>query len=384
MSAANPDLQAPAAAAPLEPAVAAATVSEPRSGDAAIRQGLARLVRDEAIGRAQAVEIFREIVRGSADPAQIGALLVGLAIRGETAEVIAGAVAAMREAVIRVPCRADAIDTCGTGGSGIARRNVSTAVALAVAACGVPVAKHGNRGISSPSGSADVLAQLGVDISAGPEAVARCVDRVGVGFLFAPGLHPAMKHAAAPRRALGLRTLFNLIGPMTNPAGVRRQVIGVFDPRRCAAMAAALGDLGGARVFVVHGFLAGHAAAEGGPPGIDDLSPEGESLVVEWRRGELRTHVLRPEHAGLSAAPVRGLAGEDPAGNAAALRRLLDGETGPYRTSVQYSGALALLVAGEGEFAELPALAARIGAALDDGSARRVLAELVACSRASG
>jgi anthranilate phosphoribosyltransferase len=160
--------------------------------DAAIRAGLACLQRGaDRSGRGR--EIFREIVAGTCDPAQIAALLLGLSIRGESAEVIAGAVAAMREAVIRVPCRGDAIDTCGTGGSGIARRNVSTAVALAVAACGVPVAKHGNRGISSPSGSADVLAALGVDIGAGPQAVARCVDTVGVGFLFAPGLHPAMR-----------------------------------------------------------------------------------------------------------------------------------------------------------------------------------------------
>lgn len=352
--------------------------------DAAIKAGLSALVRGAAIRRAEALEIFREIVAGAADPAQIGALLLGLAIRGEGPEVIAGAVAAMREAVIRVPCRADAIDTCGTGGSGIPRRNVSTAVALAVAACGVPVAKHGNRGISSPSGSADVLAALGVDITAGPEAVARCVDTVGVGFLFAPGLHPAMRHAAGPRRALGLRTIFNLVGPMTNPAGVRRQVLGVFDPRRCAAMAGALGDLGSARVFVVHGFLAGQAATSDSPPGIDDLSPEGESLVVEWHRGALHTHVLRPELAGLEPTAIAGLAGEDPAANAAALRRLLDGETGPYRTSVQYSGALALLAASDGPLADLAAHAARIGRVLDDGSARRVLAELVACSRGAG
>ena len=349
--------------------------------DAATRAGLACLQRGTPIDGAAAREIFREIVAGTSDPAQIAALLLGLSIRGESAEVIAGAVAAMREAVIRVPCRGDAIDTCGTGGSGIARRNVSTAVALAVAACGVPVAKHGNRGISSPSGSADVLAALGVEIGAGSRAVARCVDTVGVGFLFAPGLHPAMKHAAGPRRSLGLRTLFNLVGPMTNPAGVRRQVIGVFDPRRCAAMAGALGELGSERVFVVHGFRAGVAAADDASPGIDDLSPEGESLVLEWRAGALHRHVLRPELAGLQPVPLTGLVGEDPAGNAAALGRVLDGEIGPYRTSVQYSGALALLVAGGGELGELPALAARIGAALDDGSARRVLASLVACSR---
>lgn len=349
--------------------------------DAAIRAGLACLQRGQAIDQAMAREIFREIVAGTCDPAQVGALLLGLSIRGESAEVIAGAVTVMREAVVRVPCRDDAIDTCGTGGSGIARRNVSTAVALAVAACGVPVAKHGNRGISSPSGSADVLAELGVDIGAGPLAVARCVDSVGVGFLFAPGLHPAMRHAAGPRRALGLRTLFNLVGPMSNPAGVRRQVIGVFAPRHCAAMAAALGELGSERVFVVHGFRAGVAAAEDASPGIDDLSPEGESLVLEWSGGRVRRHVVRPEHAGLAATSLSGLAGEDPAGNAEALRRLLAGEKGPYRTSVQYSGALALLVAGDGEISQLPALAARIGAVLDDGSAGRVLAALVACSR---
>ena len=348
--------------------------------DLAIRAGLASLLASQVIGRGEAEAIFREIIAGAADPAQIGALLLGLAIRGEPAETIAGAVTAMREAVIRVPCRADAIDTCGTGGSGIARRNVSTAVALAAAACGVPVAKHGNRGISSPSGSADVLVQLGVNIAARPEIVARCVDTVGVGFLFAPGLHPAMKQAAGPRRALGLRTIFNVLGPMTSPASVRRQVIGVFDPGRCAAMAAALGELGSERVFVVHGFREGQPAAAGGAPGIDDLSPEGETLVVQWRRGAVHTHALRPEHAGLAPVPIAGLAGEDPAGNAVALLRLLDGEPGPYRTSVQYSGALALLVAGDGELDQLPALAARIGEVLDDGSARRVLRELVACS----
>ena len=209
------------------------------TGDAALRAGLARLVRGEALAEAEAAEIFREIVAGAADPAQIGALAVALAIRGETAAVIAGAAAAMREAVVRVPLRSDgAIDTCGTGGSGVPRRNVSTAVAIAAAACGARVAKHGNRGISSPCGSADVLAALGVDITAPPERVARCVDEVGVGFLFAPSLHPAMRHAAAPRRALGLRTIFNLLGPMSNPAGVRRQVIGVYDPAKVEAMAA--------------------------------------------------------------------------------------------------------------------------------------------------
>lgn len=348
------------------------------TGDRAIRAGLARLVRGEALAEAEAAEIFREIVAGTAEPAQIGALAVALAIRGESAAVIAGAVRAMREAVVRVPLRTDgAIDTCGTGGSGVPRRNVSTAVAIAAAACGARVAKHGNRGISSPCGSADVLAALGVDIAAPPERVARCVDEVGVGFLFAPSLHPAMRHAAGPRRALGIRTIFNLLGPMANPAGVRRQVIGVFDPDKLEAMAAALGALGSERVFVVHGRFAGSDR-----PGIDDLSPEGPSEVAEWHRGRLRRLTLRPEDAGLASAPIAGLAGEDAAGNAAALRRVLAGEAGPYRTSVQYSGALALLAAGDEDLAALPGLAARIGAALDDGRASEVLARLVATSRA--
>jgi anthranilate phosphoribosyltransferase len=240
-----------------------------------------------------------------------------------------------------------------------------------------PVAKHGNRGISSPSGSADVLAALGVDITASPRTVARCVDTVGVGFLFAPGLHPAMKHAAGPRRALGLRTIFNLVGPMTNPAGVRRQVIGVYDPRRCAGDRRALGDLGSERVFVVHGFRAGSGLrTRTASPGIDDLSPEGESLVVEWRRGD-----LAPPHAAARARGPRAGADRRPRGRGPGRQRRGPAppprrRTGPYRTSVQYSGALALLVAGDGELAELPAHAARIGAVLDDGGARRVLAEL--------
>lgn len=350
-----------------------------QTGDTAVRRAIARLVRGELLAEADAAEIFREIVAGAAEPAQIGALLAALAIRGETAEVIAGAARAMREAVVPVPLRAGgAIDTCGTGGSGVARRNVSTAVAIAAAACGVRVAKHGNRGISSPCGSADVLAALGVDIAAPPERVGRCVDEVGVGFLFAPNLHPAMRHAAGPRKALGIRTVFNLLGPMSNPAGVRRQVIGVFDPAKVEVMAAALGALGSERVFVVHGRFSGPER-----PGIDDLSPEGPSTVAEWHRGRVRTYTLRPGDAGLPETPIAGLAGEDAAGNAAALRRVLAGEAGPYRTSVQYSGALALLVAGDEDLAALPDKAARIGEALSDGRAHAVLERLVAASRAA-
>jgi len=350
--------------------------------NAAIRSGVAQVVTGQDLSRETMTSIVREIMAGGATPAQVGGLLVGLAAKGETLEEIVGAAAAMREAVIPIATsRTPLVDTCGTGGSGIARRNVSTATALVLAACGVGTAKHGNRGISSKCGSADVLAALGVDITASPERVAACIDEVGVGFLFAPSLHPAMRHAAGPRRELGIRTIFNLLGPLTNPAGVRRQVVGVYDPRRCADLAGALGALGSERVFVVHGLRSGAEPTTAAAPGIDDLSTEGPSLVAEYRDGEVRTHVLRAADAGLNEHPWAELAGEDAAGNAAALRRLLGGEAGAYRAAVQLSGALALLVAGDGELSELPEKAAEIGAAIDSGAALAVLERLVACSR---
>jgi anthranilate phosphoribosyltransferase len=349
----------------------------------AMRAGLSDLAAGRVLDRVAIEAIFDEIMAGACDPAQIGALLMGLAIRGETTEQIAGAAAAMRRAVVPIVHRhAEVLDTCGTGGSGIPRRNVSTAVALAVAACGVPVAKHGNRGASSPSGSADVLEALGVNVTASPAQVQRCLDDVGVGFLFAPALHPAMKHAMGPRRALGVRTLFNLLGPLTNPAGATRQLLGVFDPRRCEDVARALGALGSRRVLVVHGFRAGVSAAADAPAGIDDLSPEGESLVVEHRAGVLRSLVLTPEDAGLARFGLAELAGGSPLDNAQALAALVDGEVGAYRAAVQYGGALALVAAGDGDLSALPQYAAAIGRALDDGAVRRVLDELVRVSHA--
>ncbi len=356
-------------------------------GVSGIRAGLRALAAGEQLGRAAVTDIFREIMAGQAEPSQIGALLMGINLNGITTEAIAGAAAAMREAVIAVPTtRRPLIDTCGTGGSGIPRRNVSTAVALAVAACGVGVAKHGNRGISSPSGSADVLERLGVDITAPPEVVGTCIDTIGVGFLFAQRLHPAMRHAGPTRRALGIRTLFNLLGPLTNPAGVLRQVTGVFDPRRCVDLARALGELGSERVFVVHGFRPGHRAAPDSLACIDDLSPDGESLVAHMRRRddgtvEVESFTLQPKDAGLPNTPLAEIAGGTPEQNAEALRELLDGAPGAYRTAVQYSGALSLLVAGDAPRSELPELAARIGAVLDNGKAREVLQNL---ARATG
>lgn len=343
-----------------------------------MRDALSKVVIGGHLSRREIAAVFREIMAGACEPIQVGALLYGLALKGETMDEITGAAEAMREAVTPVPTRRTSLlDTCGTGGSGIPRLNVSTAVALAVAACGHPVAKHGNRAATSRSGSADVLEALGVNIEASPAQVARCIDEVGIGFLFAAKLHPAMKHAAQPRRALGVRTIFNVLGPLTNPAGAKRQLLGVFDANRCEAIAGALGALGSERVLVVHGFRNTPSVP---PGGIDDLSPEGPSRVAQWYRGTLSTFSLEPEMAGLPRVPLAGLAGEDPPGNAAALERLLQGERGPYRTAVQYSGAAALLAAREGELADLPAYAEEIGRVLDDGRAATTLARLVTTS----
>ncbi|MFV8756209.1 anthranilate phosphoribosyltransferase [Nannocystaceae bacterium ST9] len=345
----------------------------------AMRSGLRKLAAGHHLSTSEAAAVFGDIMAGRCEPAQIAGLLMALAIKRETMGEISGAAEAMRAASTIVPTsREPVIDTCGTGGSGLARRNVSTAVALCCAACGVAVAKHGNRSASSRSGSADVLEALGVDLDAPAEIVGRCIDELGVGFLFARALHPAMKHAGPVRAALGVPTVFNLLGPLTNPARVRRQVLGVFDPSRVFDLARALGVLGSERVFVVHGFARGVPASPESPAGIDDLSSEGESLVVEVQAGELREHVLRPADAGIDEHALHELAGGDPQDNALALRRLLAGQGEPaYRDAVAYAGALALLVAGEEPIAALPRHAQRIFGVLADGSAARVLDGLI-------
>ena len=349
--------------------------------DANVRAALAELVAGRDLRRESMTAVLREIMAGHAHAGQLGALLMGLATKGETSEEITGAAAAMREAMTPVPSTArDLVDTCGTGGSGVPRRNVSTAVAIVLAACGVKVAKHGNRAASSRSGSADVLEALGVNITAGAEVVGRCIDDVGVGFLFAAALHPAMKHAMPVRKALGVRTLFNLLGPLTNPAGATRQLLGVFDPGRCMPLASALAALGSTRVLVVHGFRAGVEAAPDAPWGIDDLSPEGETLVAHAHRGAVERWVLTPEQAGVERFGWDEIAGGDPSENAEALAAVLAGAPGRYRDAVIYSGAAGLLVAGEEPARALPTLAGRIAAALDDGSAAATLDALVKAS----
>ena len=318
--------------------------------DQAMRGALVDLAAGRDLGREQIEAVFDEIIEGVCVPAQIGALLFALAAKGETAEEIAGAAASMRRAVVEVQTRhPEVLDTCGTGGSGVPRRNVSTAVAIVVAACGVAVAKHGNRSATSRSGSADVLEALEVDIQLEAPEVGRSLDEIGLGFLFAPLLHPAMRHASRPRAALPMRTIFNLLGPLTNPAGATRQLLGVFDPARCESLAAALGALGSRRALVVHGFAKGIAAAPDAQAGIDDASLEGETLVAQWHDGRVDSFVVTPEMAGLEEVAWSELAGGDADDNAQALRRLLYGEPGAYRTAVEYSGALALLAASDGD-----------------------------------
>jgi len=269
---------------------------------------------------------------GAATPAQIASLLTALRLRGETQSELLGAVRAVRARMLRVAAPPDAIDVCGTGGDGVGTLNVSTATAFVVAACGVPVAKHGNRAMSSRSGGVDALTAL--DIDSPPDRAPETLARIGLTFLFAQNHHTALRHAAAPRAELGFRTLFNLVGPAANPAGVRRQLVGVFAPHWLTPMAETLGALGADHIWVVHG------------QGLDELTLAGETHIAEWRHGSLRRFSVTPADAGLAPAPVEAILGGDPTHNAAALRALLQGAPGPYADTVLLNAAAALIIAG--------------------------------------
>ena len=310
---------------------------------------------------------MQTIMAGEATAAQIGALLVGLRMKGETAGEIAGAAEAMRAAATPVHTgRRPIVDTCGTGGDGRGTLNISTAAAIVAAGGGVTVAKHGNRAVSSRSGSADVLEALGVKIDLEARQLGRCLDEAGIAFLFAPVLHPAMRHAIGPRREIKIRTLFNVLGPLTNPAGAQRQVLGVFAPRLAPLLARVLADLGCEHALVIHG-----AAGE------DELSLSGENLAIEMRAGEdaLRSLPVRGADLGLMAADEDALRGGDAAENARWLTRLLTGEeVGPSRETVILNAAAAFYVAGVA--ADLAEGCARARESLDSGAAGRALALL--------
>ncbi len=333
-----------------------------------IENALAKLVEGEDLSAEEAEEALNQIMQGKATEAQIGAFLVALRMKEETPEEIMGFARAMRANCVRINCRREGLlDTCGTGGDKLDTFNISTAAAFVAAAAGVPVAKHGNRSVSSQCGSADVLQALGVNIQASPQVIARCIDEIGIGFLFAPSLHPAMKHAIGPRRELKLRTVFNVLGPLTNPAGATRQVLGVFDEALTEPLACALRGLGAEHALVVHGL-----------GGLDEISTIGETRVSELKDGKVATQTWRPEDFGIKRAELDDIAGGSVQESAQALLAVLEGEQGPRREIVALNAAAALYVGGvTGDVAEGLQVAYET---IDSGAARRKLDELVELS----
>ncbi|HEV2082952.1 MAG TPA: anthranilate phosphoribosyltransferase [Brevundimonas sp.] len=324
---------------------------------------LAKLVDGRVLSSDEARDFFAACLRGEPTPAQVAAAVTALRVRGETVDEIAAFAGAMRDAARTLDHPYDAIDTCGTGGDGQHTFNISTAAALVLAGAGLKVAKHGNRALSSKSGSSDVLAALGVDLAASPEQQRRALDHAGIAFLFAPHYHGAMRHVGPVRAEIGFRTVFNLLGPLSNPAGARRQVMGVYDPRLLEPLAEVLGRLGARRAWTVHG------------QGLDELTTTGPTEVAEWKDGAVRRFTVVPADAGLPTASIDDLRGGDAEENAAALRALLDCAPGPYRDVVLLNAAAALIVADRA--ADLREGASLAASVIDDGRASQALARLV-------
>lgn len=329
---------------------------------------IGKVAGGEALTVAEARAAFDTIMSGEATPSQIGGFLMGLRVRGETIDEITGAVSIMRDKMLVVDAPENAVDIVGTGGDASGSYNVSTCAALVAAACGVPVAKHGNRALSSKSGAADVLVALGVNIELTPAQISRCIREAGVGFMFAPAHHAAMKHVGPSRVELGTRTIFNLLGPLSNPARTKRQVIGVFAPQWVEPLAQAMRNLGAVHVWVCHG------------DGLDEITTTGATRVAALKDGEVTTFDVTPEQAGLARCKPDQLKGGSAADNAAALRKVLAGETGAYRDIVLLNAAAALIVADRAkELRDGVAMAAK---AIDTGAARDVLDRLVKTSNA--
>jgi len=305
-----------------------------------IREAIAKVVTNVDLDETEMVEVMNEIMGGECTPAQIGAFITALRMKGETVAEITGAARVMRAKATLVEARIGSgvlVDTCGTGGDCSGTFNVSTTAAFVVAGAGVPVAKHGNRSVSSKCGSADVLEALGVDLALSAAEVGRAIREVGIGFMFAPALHGTMKHAIGPRREIGIRTIFNILGPLTNPAGANVQVMGVFAPELTEKLALVLGQLGTRRALVVCG--------EGN---LDELTVTGATDVAEWSAGQLRTYRVTPESVGLQRATLAEIKGEENATAAAAhLRRILAGAAGPCLDMVLLNAGAALMAAGE-------------------------------------
>jgi anthranilate phosphoribosyltransferase len=311
--------------------------------------------------------VMNIIMTGEATPAQIGAFLIGMRIKGETVGEIAAAVSILREKMVPVEAPEDAIDIVGTGGDGAETLNISTATSIVVASAGVPVAKHGNRALSSKSGASDVLQALGIKIDLTPAQISRCITEAGIGFMFAPAHHPAMKHVGPVRAELGTRTMFNLLGPQSNPAGARRYMLGVYAKEWVEPVAAALLANRAVAAWVVHGH-----------DGLDEISTTGPSFVAQIKDGSLTSFEVTPEQAGLRVAKLADIKGGDPAHNAAALRALLDGTKTAYRDIVLLNAAAAFIVADRAT--DLKAGVKLAVAEIDSGRARQTLAKLVAVS----
>jgi anthranilate phosphoribosyltransferase len=331
-----------------------------------------RLRRHEDLSVEQASAAMAAIMRGEAAPAQIAGLLIGLAMKGERPSELVGLATTMREHAVPLPgTRGPVFDTCGTGGDKSGSFNISTASALVVAACGVRVAKHGNRSVSSQCGSADVLQALGVNVQMSPDTAGRCLDEAGLAFLFAPTFHPAMRHAAQARRDLGVRTAFNLLGPLTNPARPDRQMVGVPRPELTELIARTLLALGAERAWVVHG-----------ADGLDELSTTGHTKVSEVRAGAVHTFYIHPADYGLPKAAAGALTGGDAATNARIVESVLAGETGAPRDVVLLNAGAALMVSGTVETVQTGI--ARAAIAIDSGAARTTLDRLRTVSLSEG
>lgn len=331
-----------------------------------LKPHLAKVATGAALSFEEAREAFDIIMSGDATPGQIGAFLMALRVRGETVSEIMGAVATMRDKMLRVDVPEGAVDIVGTGGDGSHSVNISTASAFVIAGCGVPVAKHGNRGLSSQTGASDVLMALGVKIDLEPELISACVREAGVGFMFAPSHHPAMRHVGPTRAELGTRTIFNLLGPLSNPAGVTRQMVGVFSPEWVQPVAETLKALKADRAWVVHG------------DGFDEITTTGETHVAELADGTLKSFVLTPEQVGLKRYSREDLRGGDAAFNAQALRDMLAGAPGAYRDTVLMNAGAGLVVGSQ--VATLAEGIAAAAAAIDNGRALGVLDALVEVS----
>ena len=329
---------------------------------------IAKVADGTPLGEDEAKQAFDIMMSGAATPSQIGGLLMALRVRGETVPEITGAVRTMREKMLRVVAPADALDIVGTGGDASGTYNISTCAALVAAGAGLSIAKHGNRALSSRSGAADTLVALGVNIELDPEGIARCIREAGVGFMFAPQHHAAMRHVGPSRVELATRTIFNLLGPLSNPAGVKRQIVGVFARVWVEPLAEVLGKLGSERVWVTHG--------EGG---LDEITPAGTTWVAELSDGKVRSFEITPEEAGLARSSLADLKGGDAAINAAALREVLAGKRNAFRDAAIMTAGAALMVADRAKTLKEGAAAA--AEAIDSGKAERALKRLVDASQ---